>query len=60
MSPVADSVSITTGPITGSTKVYRELPDGGRVPARRVHLTNGEDFDLYDTSGPVHRPLGNC
>jgi phosphomethylpyrimidine synthase len=41
--------SVTTGPISGSEKIYRgEL----RVPARRVHLTNGEHFDLYDTSGP--------
>ncbi|HEX3785930.1 MAG TPA: phosphomethylpyrimidine synthase ThiC [Pseudonocardiaceae bacterium] len=44
-----DSVrpQITTGPISGSHKVYR---DG--VPFRRVSLTNGEHFDLYDTSGP--------
>ncbi|GAB2676707.1 phosphomethylpyrimidine synthase ThiC [Kribbella swartbergensis] len=41
--------SVTTGPISGSEKIYRgEL----RVPARRVHLSNGEHFDLYDTSGP--------
>ena len=38
---------ITTGPISGSHKVYL---DG--VPFRRVSLTNGEHFDLYDTSGP--------
>jgi phosphomethylpyrimidine synthase len=44
--------SVTTGPITGSSKVYRELPDGGRVPFRRVHLTDGDHLDLYDTSGP--------
>jgi phosphomethylpyrimidine synthase len=43
--------SVTTGPITGSRKVYREA-DGIRVPARRVDLTNGEHVDLYDTSGP--------
>ena len=43
---------MTTGPITGSTKAYRELADGGRVPFRRVTLTNGEHLDLYDTSGP--------
>ncbi len=44
-----DSVrpQITTGPISGSHKVYL---DG--VPFRRVSLTNGEHFDLYDTSGP--------
>ncbi|MGW8397339.1 phosphomethylpyrimidine synthase ThiC, partial [Streptomyces lydicus] len=23
-----------------------------RVPVRRVHLTNGKDVTLYDTSGP--------
>jgi phosphomethylpyrimidine synthase len=41
--------AVTTGPISGSEKIYRgELG----VPARRVRLTNGEHFDLYDTSGP--------
>ncbi|MGH3837692.1 MAG: phosphomethylpyrimidine synthase ThiC [Pseudonocardiaceae bacterium] len=58
--------AVTTGPITGSRKVYRDLGAGLRVPARRVDLTNGEHFDLYDTSGPytdtdvsidVHRGL---
>ena len=44
--------SVTTGPITGSAKAYRELADGGRVPFRRVTQTNGETLDLYDTSGP--------
>jgi phosphomethylpyrimidine synthase len=40
--------SVTTGPISGSEKIYRgELA----VPARRVQLTNGEHFVLYDTSG---------
>jgi phosphomethylpyrimidine synthase len=52
MTAVFDSVSVTTGPITGSSKTYRELPDGARVPFRRVNLTNGEHLDLYDTSGP--------
>ncbi|PEG37251.1 phosphomethylpyrimidine synthase [Mycolicibacterium agri] len=42
---------MTIGPIAGSTKVYR---DG--VPFRRVHLTNGEHVDLYDTSGPYTDP----
>ncbi|MGW7686514.1 phosphomethylpyrimidine synthase ThiC [Kribbella sp. NPDC054772] len=41
--------AVTTGPISGSEKIYRG--DLG-VPARRVHLTDGEHFDLYDTSGP--------
>ncbi|MFC4854328.1 phosphomethylpyrimidine synthase ThiC [Actinophytocola glycyrrhizae] len=43
--------SVTTGPITGSRKVYRDI-DGIRVPFRRVDLTNGEHVELYDTSGP--------
>ncbi|MGH4011927.1 MAG: phosphomethylpyrimidine synthase ThiC, partial [Pseudonocardiaceae bacterium] len=48
--------AVTTGPITGSRKVYREVGAGMRVPARRVDLTNGEHFDLYDTSGPYTDP----
>ncbi|HEX6885053.1 MAG TPA: phosphomethylpyrimidine synthase ThiC [Planctomycetota bacterium] len=37
-------------------KTWVEVEHGGRrlrVPKRRVHLTNGEDVDLYDTSGPA-------
>ncbi|BBZ35510.1 phosphomethylpyrimidine synthase ThiC [Mycolicibacterium confluentis] len=48
--------AVTTGPISGSTKGRRDLPDGSRVPFRRVHLTNGEHLDLYDTSGPYTDP----
>jgi phosphomethylpyrimidine synthase len=36
-------------------KAYVEVHHGERslaVPRRRVHLTNGEHLDLYDTSGP--------
>ena len=44
--------TVTTGPIAGSTKVYRELDGGARVPFRRVQLTDGDHLDLYDTSGP--------
>jgi phosphomethylpyrimidine synthase len=44
--------SVTTGPISGSRKVYREVAADIRVPFRRVELTNGEHVDLYDTSGP--------
>ncbi|HIY40225.1 MAG TPA: phosphomethylpyrimidine synthase ThiC [Candidatus Nocardiopsis merdipullorum] len=40
----------------GSTKVHREIdtPEGLtlRIPQRRVELSNGSHFDLYDTSGP--------
>jgi phosphomethylpyrimidine synthase len=46
------SPTVTTGPIQGSHKAYLEGPDGIRVPVRRVQLTNGEHFDLYDTTGP--------
>jgi phosphomethylpyrimidine synthase len=48
--------TVTTGPIAGSSKIYREVDGAGghhfHVPFRRVHLSNGEHFDLYDTSGP--------
>jgi phosphomethylpyrimidine synthase len=44
---------VTTGPITGSRKVYL---DGARsdlrVPMREVALTDRSAFRLYDTSGP--------
>ena len=43
--------SVTTGPIEGSVKHYREA-DGLRIPVRRIALTNDEHFDVYDTSGP--------
>ncbi|MFL6143279.1 MAG: phosphomethylpyrimidine synthase ThiC [Labedaea sp.] len=43
---------VSTGPITGSRKVYRDAADGLRVPIRRVELTGGGHFDRYDTSGP--------
>jgi phosphomethylpyrimidine synthase len=50
----ASVTTVTTGPITGSSKFYRHLVDvpGARVPFRRVHLSDGEHLDLYDTSGP--------
>ncbi|MGH3857155.1 MAG: phosphomethylpyrimidine synthase ThiC, partial [Pseudonocardiaceae bacterium] len=48
--------AVTTGPIAGSRKIYREVAGGVQVPARRVDLTNGEHFDLYDTSGPYTDP----
>ena len=48
--------TVTTGPIAGSTKAYRDLPDGARVPFRRITQSNGEHLDLYDTSGPYTDP----
>lgn len=43
--------TVTTGPIQGSVKHYKEV-DGLRVPVRRINLTNGDHFDVFDTSGP--------
>ncbi|WP_396892402.1 phosphomethylpyrimidine synthase ThiC [[Mycobacterium] wendilense] len=56
MSDISAVANLSTGPISGSTKVYRELPDGARVPFRRINLTNGEHLDVYDTSGPYTDP----
>lgn len=43
--------TVTTGPIEGSVKHYQEVDDL-RIPVRRVNLTTGGHFDVYDTSGP--------
>ncbi|WP_063001149.1 phosphomethylpyrimidine synthase ThiC [Nocardia mikamii] len=46
---------VTTGPIAGSAKHYEQIDADGttlRIPVRRINLTNGEHFDVYDTSGP--------
>ena len=51
MTDVVVDPSVTTGPIAGSTKIYRDS-----VPFRRVNLSNGEHLDLYDTSGPYTDP----
>ena len=50
-SSTTQNTSVTCGPIQGSSKTYLDV-DGMAVPHRRVHLTNGEHLDLYDTSGP--------
>ncbi|MDP6540089.1 MAG: phosphomethylpyrimidine synthase ThiC [Planctomycetota bacterium] len=39
-----------------SERVYRAVSHGGldlRVPARRIHLSDGSSLDVYDTSGPA-------
>ena len=48
------SETVTTGPIQGSSKRYEPIEGwpGLEIPVRRVNLSNGEHFDLYDTSGP--------
>jgi len=50
---IADN-KITLGPLPASEKVYVSSPnrDDVRVPMRKVHLTDGTDITLYDTSGP--------
>src|ERR1700731_452426 len=54
--------SVTTGPIAGSSKAYRNIPLSsaggpvGRVPFRRVNLSNGQKIGLYNTSGPHADP----
>ncbi|KLO27483.1 phosphomethylpyrimidine synthase [Mycolicibacter heraklionensis] len=51
---------VTTGPIPYSEKAYREIEAPGgvtmKVPFRRINLTTGEHFDVYDTSGPYTDP----
>ncbi|MEZ5210551.1 phosphomethylpyrimidine synthase ThiC [Gordonia sp. PP30] len=51
MSTAVSASTVTRGPIEGSTKQYQTVGHL-RVPSRRVHLTNGDHLDLYDTSGP--------
>ena len=34
-----------------SHKIYVDGPGGIRVPFRQIHLTDGDDFRVYDTSG---------
>ncbi|WP_024440127.1 phosphomethylpyrimidine synthase ThiC [Mycobacterium sp. UM_WGJ] len=56
MTDVAVEPQVTTGPIPYSEKAYREFEAPGgvtmKVPFRRINLTTGEHFDVYDTSGP--------
>ncbi|WP_132992368.1 phosphomethylpyrimidine synthase ThiC [Gordonia zhaorongruii] len=55
MGTSVSGASVTTGPIEGSTKhhlIVESDADRLHVPQRRVHLSNGEHLDLYDTSGP--------
>lgn len=53
-----DAPTASEAPHTiGSHKGYLEGPRPDiRVPVRRVHLTNGKDVTLYDTSGPYTDP----
>ena len=46
-------MSLTINPKSkaSSHKIYVDGPDGMRVPARQIHLTDGTSFQVYDTSG---------
>lgn len=55
--PISDPTKpsvITSGSIQGSSKRYEFVPgySNMKIPVRRVNQSNGEHFDLYDTSGP--------
>src|SRR6516164_5290815 len=39
-----------------SHKIYVDGPRGVRVPMRQIHLTDGTNFRLYDTSGAYSDP----
>src|SRR6058998_3899456 len=55
--PIQGEQSEEAGKSIGWHKAYVEgsRPDL-RVPVRKVHLTNGKDVTLYDTSGPYTDP----
>ena len=56
--PARTELTVTTGPIRGSRKIWVEK-DGVRVAMRQVDLepTSGEPpVTLYDTSGPYTDP----
>src|SRR5215472_2070420 len=48
------------GSHSSSDKVYVDGPHGIRVPMRQIHLTDGADFRVYDTSGPYTDPGLEC
>ena len=48
------------GTHASSHKVYVDGPHGIRVPMRQIHLTDGSDFRVYDTSGPYTDPGLEC
>ncbi|MFL6738741.1 MAG: phosphomethylpyrimidine synthase ThiC, partial [Sphingomicrobium sp.] len=57
--PARTELTVTTGPIRGSRKIFVEGRDGVRVAMRQVDLepSSGEaPVTLYDTSGPYTDP----
>src|SRR6476646_6970744 len=49
---------VTTGPLSGSRKVYSAPRDHAnmRVPLREIALSGEPPFQVYDTSGPYTDP----
>ena len=49
---------VTTGPLSGSRKVYSSPEGHGdlRVPLREIALSGEPPFHVYDTSGPYTDP----
>jgi phosphomethylpyrimidine synthase len=45
------SITLETNPKASSHKIYVTGPLGVRVPMRQIHLTDGTDVRVYDTSG---------
>ncbi|MBV8366026.1 MAG: phosphomethylpyrimidine synthase ThiC [Candidatus Eremiobacteraeota bacterium] len=45
------SLSTSNGASASSHKIYVDGPRGMRVPMRKIHLTDGSDVRVYDTSG---------
>jgi hypothetical protein len=56
MTDVVVDPSVTTGPISGSRKYYRDLDGvaGARVPFRRVNLSN--DAQIRGAAGTQDQP----
>jgi len=48
------------GTQASSHKIYLDGPGSIRVPMRQIHLTDGSDFRVYDTSGPYTDPGLEC
>jgi phosphomethylpyrimidine synthase len=50
------STTVTSKARASTHKCYEDGPGGIRVPMRQIHLTDGSDFRVYDTSGPYTDP----
>src|SRR5579863_5508117 len=57
---MATTLSRPTGASASSHKCYVDGAHGIRVPMRQIHLTDGTDFRVYDTSGPYTDPGLEC